>query len=69
MTSTHQKIWQILINTKDHQIARREIRMRLRHRADFETVYQAMLSQHIIDESGTGKKSNTKIVRLLKSDG
>jgi len=69
MTDTKHKIYLILINTKDHQIARREIRMRLRHRPDFEPVYQDMLIQGIIDEFGTGKKDSTKITRLLKSDG
>jgi hypothetical protein len=68
MIDTRHKIYLILINTKDHQIARREIRMRLRYRPDFESVYQDMLIQGVIEEFGAGKKNSTKTVRLLKSD-
>jgi len=71
MTTTKHKIYLILINTKDHTTPKRDILMRLNHRADFNEVYQSMLLEGIIDEIGAGLrgvKGSTKIVRLLKSD-
>ena len=63
--NTRQRIGMVLVNTKDHQISRREIRMRLRYLPDFQVVYQSMLEQGIITETGSGRKGSTKLVRLL----
>ena len=72
MTDTKKKIILILVNTKDHEIPKRDILMRVSYRLDFEVVYQDMIAQHIIEETGAGKQGkqgSTKIVRLLNPNG
>jgi hypothetical protein len=65
MKSTQKKIALLLINTIDHSLPRREIRMRLRHRKDFESVYALLLFAHVLEETGAGTKYSPRITHLL----
>jgi hypothetical protein len=68
MLSTRKKIGYLLVNTKDHMIARREIFKRLSYRKDFLTVYALMIMEGTISEQGSGRKGSQKVVRLLAPD-
>ena len=66
--SVEKRIYYILINTKDHMIAKRDIRMRLRRLDYFESVYTHLLDEGAISEWGSGKKGDPVVVRLDKPD-
>ena len=66
--TTQAKIVSILVNTRDWEIVKRQIIMRLRHRADFEMTYEGMLLIGQIEERGAGTPRSPKITRLVRSD-
>jgi hypothetical protein len=62
--TTKDKIIAYLSNSPDHAATRRDILMRLSYREDFQTVYQDLQDQKIIEEYGRGTKANPKLVCL-----
>ena len=62
--TTKQKIYLLLVNTKDHELPKRVILQRIQYRLDFQAVYHDWLARGILTEYGTGKKGSTCVVRL-----
>lgn len=55
-----------LINTRDHEMPRRELLQRLGYRQDFKSTYQMLLTCGILEERGAGTKYDPRITRLVR---
>jgi hypothetical protein len=66
--TTARRIYYLLLNTRDWQIEKRQITMRLGYRPLFQECYQDLLAKHVLTELGSGKPGDPCIVRLANHE-